>query len=45
MTADHVAAPYRLVILEGVSHWIPDEVPQQLATLIEQRVASASSGA
>jgi pimeloyl-ACP methyl ester carboxylesterase len=42
MTADHVAAPYRLVILEGVSHWIPDEVPEQLATLIEQRVASAS---
>ena len=43
LTADHVAAPYRLVILEGVSHWIPDEVPEQLAALIEQRVASATS--
>jgi pimeloyl-ACP methyl ester carboxylesterase len=45
LTADHVEATYRLVILEGVSHWIPDEVPEQLAALIEHRVTSTTPGA
>lgn len=30
-TARHAAGPYRLVVLEGVSHWIPDEAPDALA--------------
>ena len=33
-TAQHVAAPYRFVELEGVTHWIPDEAPAELATAI-----------
>jgi len=30
-TARFVDAPYELVVLEGVSHWIPEEAPQALA--------------
>ena len=31
---EHVAAPYRFVELEGVSHWIPDEAPEALAAAL-----------
>lgn len=34
-----VKAPYRLVVLPGVSHWIPDEEPQALADAIIDRVS------
>lgn len=34
----HVRADYRLEILEGVSHWVPDEVPADLARIIGARV-------
>jgi pimeloyl-ACP methyl ester carboxylesterase len=40
MTADRVRAPYQLRVLEGVSHWIPDEAPDQLAEAIVDRVRS-----
>ncbi len=40
-TADWVAAPYELVVLEGVSHWIPTQAPQALASAVLARVASA----
>ena len=30
-THEHAAGDYRLVTFEGVSHWIPDEVPERLA--------------
>lgn len=30
----YVQAPYRLEILHGVSHWIPDEVPAEVAALL-----------
>ena len=30
----HVAGPYRFVELPGVSHWVPEEVPDQLAALL-----------
>ncbi|MEE2030804.1 alpha/beta fold hydrolase [Rhodococcus chondri] len=33
-TGKYVSAPYRLEVLEGVSHWIPDEVPDELGRLI-----------
>lgn len=33
-----VEAPYRLVVLEGVSHWIPTEAPDALADAILARV-------
>jgi pimeloyl-ACP methyl ester carboxylesterase len=40
-SGEHVQAPYRLEVLEGVSHWIPDEVPETLARLIDERAQSA----
>ena len=40
-TAQHVAAPYRFAELEGVTHWIPDEAPEELAgALIDHLRAS-----
>jgi pimeloyl-ACP methyl ester carboxylesterase len=33
-----VDAPYRIEVLEGISHWIPDEAPEQLATAILERI-------
>lgn len=35
-----VDAPWQLVTLPGVSHWIPDEAPDALAQLIESHAAS-----
>jgi hypothetical protein len=29
-----VTAPYRFEVLDGVSHWISEEAPDQLAALI-----------
>jgi pimeloyl-ACP methyl ester carboxylesterase len=37
-TADHVTAPYRFVVLEGVSHWIPEDRPAELAEMISEHV-------
>jgi pimeloyl-ACP methyl ester carboxylesterase len=37
-TAEWVDADYRFVVLEGVSHWIPDERPDQLAELVLERL-------
>ena len=33
-TAKYVRAPYQFEVLAGVSHWIPDEVPDQLTALL-----------
>ncbi len=33
-TADHVAGPYRFEVLDGVSHWIPEEAPDRLVALL-----------
>jgi pimeloyl-ACP methyl ester carboxylesterase len=41
LCGEHVRAPYRLEIMEGISHWIPDQAPQRLATSIEQRISSS----
>ena len=35
-----VRAPYRLEVLPGVSHWIPDEAPDRLAELVRAHVGS-----
>lgn len=40
-TAAHVTGPYRLVVLPGVSHWVPEEAPEELADAILDRVAAA----
>jgi pimeloyl-ACP methyl ester carboxylesterase len=39
LTARHVTGDYELRVLEGVSHWVPDEAPGQLAAIIEARAA------
>ncbi|HWN35159.1 MAG TPA: alpha/beta fold hydrolase [Pseudonocardia sp.] len=33
-TATYVRGPYQFEVLHGVSHWIPDEAPEQLASLL-----------
>ena len=41
-TADHVSGPYRLEVLEGVGHWIPEEVPDRLSQLLLDHLAAHS---
>jgi pimeloyl-ACP methyl ester carboxylesterase len=38
LTPRFVAAPYSYQVLEGVSHWIPDEAPEQLAALLATHI-------
>ncbi len=33
-TAEYVAGRYALVVLEGVSHWVPEEAPAELSRLV-----------
>ena len=33
-TRAHVAGPYRLEVLHGVSHWVPEQAPDRLAALL-----------
>ena len=40
---EHVAGPYRFVVLEGVSHWIPDEAPDAVAAALPFPTSSAAS--
>ncbi len=40
-TARYVDGPYRFEVLEGVSHWIPEEVPDTLTRLLLEHLASA----
>jgi pimeloyl-ACP methyl ester carboxylesterase len=39
--ANFVTGDYRFVELPGVTHWIPEQAPEQLATAILDRIASA----
>lgn len=38
-TKDWVTGPYEFEVFEGVSHWIPDERPAELAASILKRIA------
>jgi len=38
-TEEHVTGPYRLVVLEGVDHWIPEREPERLAEAILEHLA------
>src|SRR5215218_6257553 len=38
---NHVTGDYRFVELPGVTHWIPEQAPEQLARAILDRIASA----
>lgn len=44
LTGDEVRGPYRYEVLDGVSHWIPEEVPSRVAELVAEH-AGAHSGA
>jgi pimeloyl-ACP methyl ester carboxylesterase len=35
----YVKGPYRFEVLEGITHWIPEQAPDQLATLIVDHLA------
>lgn len=39
-TASHVSAPYRFEVLPGVSHWVPEEAPDQLSTWLLEHLAA-----
>jgi pimeloyl-ACP methyl ester carboxylesterase len=41
-TAPHVTGPYRLEVLSGVSHWVPEEAPERLSALLLQHLESAA---
>src|SRR4029077_9207106 len=43
-TARFVSGPHRLEVLEGGSHWIPEEAPDRVAELLGAHFASASQG-
>ncbi len=38
LSAGYVDGPFRLVVLEGVSHWIPTEAPDRLAGAVLEHV-------
>ena len=38
---DFVTGDYRFVELPGITHWIPEQAPEQLAAAILDRVASS----
>lgn len=40
LSGSHVDAPFELQVLEGVSHWIPDEAPEVLAEIVWERIQS-----
>jgi pimeloyl-ACP methyl ester carboxylesterase len=37
---DHVSGDYRFVVLPDVTHWIPEQAPEELAAAILDRIAS-----
>jgi pimeloyl-ACP methyl ester carboxylesterase len=39
----HVEGPYRFEILPGVSHWVPEEAPDDLNRLLLDHLARAST--
>ncbi len=43
LTARWVTGDYRFVVLTGVSHWIPDERPRELAELVLARIAGSAA--
>jgi pimeloyl-ACP methyl ester carboxylesterase len=42
-TAAHVAGPYRFEVLEGVSHWIPEEAPAEFNALLLSHLESSGT--
>jgi pimeloyl-ACP methyl ester carboxylesterase len=44
LTRHFVAGPYTYEVLEGVSHWIPEEVPERLDELLARHFSAVSPG-
>ncbi len=44
-TAAYVQAPYRLDVLPGVGHWVPEQAPEALADAVLWAVRTADAGA
>lgn len=42
LTADYVAAPYRYEVLEGRTHWLPEEAPEDVARLLVEHARAHS---
>ena len=40
-TAAHVRAPYRFEVLEGVSHWVPEQAPDVLSRLLLEHLRAS----
>ena len=40
-TGTHVAGPYRLAVLPGVSHWVPEQAPEALSTLLLEHLSGS----
>lgn len=43
LTGKHVVGPYRLEVLEGVTHWIAEEAPEVLTPLLLTHLADATA--
>lgn len=41
-TVDHVSGPYRFEVLEGVSHWVPEEAADELTALLLDHLATGA---
>ena len=37
-TAEWVTGPYRFEVLEGISHWVPEEAPDRLGAMITEHL-------
>lgn len=42
-TATYVTGPYQFEVMDGVSHWIPEEVPLKLGALLLDHLKAAST--
>lgn len=40
LTERHVTGDYRLAVIDGASHWLPEERPHELADIIVERIES-----
>ena len=40
LTRDYVDGPYRFEILEGISHWVPEQAPDRVAELVLEHMAA-----
>lgn len=43
LTADYVEGPFRFEVLEGISHWVPEQAAEELTALMLDHLASVDS--